>query len=31
MKKLAKLNAAMLAWLYKENSSFENALEIVNL
>jgi len=31
MLKLAKLNAAALVWLYNEGSSFENALELVNL
>lgn len=31
MKRLSKLNAAMLIWLYRENSSFESALELVNL
>lgn len=31
MRKLAKVNAAMLVWLYSQDLSFENALELVNL
>lgn len=31
MNRLAKVNAAMLIWLYNHNSSFEEALELVNL